>query len=109
MERRNADDWDAVKLEELARCYMEMRKEIWSGLAERLGEKWGVVEAKVCSYYFLINVPGLTNIIVSIPRPQEPTVLFPLCFSSQSYARYLHPPHILLILIPPILIFFSSS
>lgn len=46
MERRSASDWDALKLETLARNYMSMRKEIWGGLAAATGEKWVVVEAK---------------------------------------------------------------
>jgi hypothetical protein len=49
MERRSADDWDGQKLENLAKHYMGMRREIWSGLASVTGEKWNVVEAKVCS------------------------------------------------------------
>lgn len=49
MERKGADDWDNRKLEELAKEYMAMRKEIWSGLASRTGEKWNVVEQKVPS------------------------------------------------------------
>lgn len=49
MERKGADDWDNRKLERLAKEYMTMRKDIWSGLAARTGEKWNVVEAKVCS------------------------------------------------------------
>jgi hypothetical protein len=48
MERRSADDWDGMKVESMAKIYMEMRKEIWAPLAERCGEKWGVVEQKVC-------------------------------------------------------------
>ena len=48
MERRNADDWDGLKLETLAKHYMGMRREIWSGLASVTGEKWNVVEQKVC-------------------------------------------------------------
>lgn len=48
MERRGTDDWDTRKLQHLAKEYMSMRKEIWSGLAARTGEKWNVVEAKVC-------------------------------------------------------------
>jgi hypothetical protein len=47
MERRNADDWDGLKLEGLAKEYMGMRREIWSSLAEATGEKWNVVEQKV--------------------------------------------------------------
>ncbi len=47
MERRNADDWDGIKLETLAKCYMDMRREIWQALAAQTGEKWNVVEQKV--------------------------------------------------------------
>ncbi|KAJ0311550.1 hypothetical protein Brms1b_008221 [Colletotrichum noveboracense] len=49
MERKGADDWDNRKLERLAKEYMSMRKEIWSALAARTGEKWNFVESKVCS------------------------------------------------------------
>lgn len=47
MEQRNAEEWDGVKLETLAQMYMEVRKEMWSVLADRLGEKWQTIEAKV--------------------------------------------------------------
>ncbi|KAK8226585.1 hypothetical protein HDK77DRAFT_73454 [Phyllosticta capitalensis] len=46
MERRNAEEFDGVKLELLAQEYMNVRKEMWSLLAERVGEKWAVVETK---------------------------------------------------------------
>ncbi|KAK2608564.1 hypothetical protein QQS21_002911 [Conoideocrella luteorostrata] len=49
MERKGADDWDTRKLQQMAKEYMGMRKEIWSGLAARTGEKWNVVEAKCMS------------------------------------------------------------
>ncbi|SPJ85826.1 uncharacterized protein FTOL_11609 [Fusarium torulosum] len=49
LERKGADDWDNLKLQRLAKEYMAMRKEIWSGLAARTGEKWNVVEAKCMS------------------------------------------------------------
>lgn len=48
MERKGADDWDTRKLERLSKEYMAMRKEIWEDLARRCGEKWNVVEQKVC-------------------------------------------------------------
>lgn len=48
MERKGADDWDNRKTERMAKEYMAMRKEIWSGLAAKTGEKWSVVEQKVC-------------------------------------------------------------
>lgn len=41
------DGWDGQKLEELAKGYMGMRREIWQGLANVTGEKWTVVEQKV--------------------------------------------------------------
>ncbi|KAF5025849.1 hypothetical protein F66182_2071 [Fusarium sp. NRRL 66182] len=49
LERKGTDDWDNLKLQRLAQEYMAMRKEIWSGLAARTGEKWNVVEAKCMS------------------------------------------------------------
>ncbi|ELR05678.1 hypothetical protein GMDG_07521 [Pseudogymnoascus destructans 20631-21] len=47
MDRRNSEDWDTLKFEALGKEYMAMRREIWSPLAERTGDKWAVVEAKV--------------------------------------------------------------
>lgn len=47
LEKRGVDDWDARKMEVLAKEYMNMRKEIWQGLAAKTGEKWTVVEQKV--------------------------------------------------------------
>lgn len=52
-ERRDADDWDQRKMQRMAKEYMTMRKEIWGPLAARTGEKWSVVEAKVCLSDFL--------------------------------------------------------
>jgi hypothetical protein len=57
MERRSADDWDGLKLENLAKNYMGMRREIWSGLASVCGEKWNVVEAKVCPSFPCSSFP----------------------------------------------------
>jgi len=47
MERKNADDWDGVKVETLAKEYMDVRREMWTILADRLGEKWQLIEQKV--------------------------------------------------------------
>jgi hypothetical protein len=47
MERQNAEQWDGVKLNDLAQAYMEVRREMWSILASKVGEKWTVVETKV--------------------------------------------------------------
>jgi hypothetical protein len=49
MERHTLDDFDGLKLEILAKNYMGMRREIWSGLGAQVGEKWNVVEQKVPS------------------------------------------------------------
>ncbi|KAF2643413.1 hypothetical protein P280DRAFT_252236 [Massarina eburnea CBS 473.64] len=46
MERQNAEQWDGVKLDVLAQAYMDARREMWSILANRVGEKWTVVEQK---------------------------------------------------------------
>ncbi|KAL6703764.1 NAD-dependent protein deacylase sir2rp2 [Coniothyrium glycines] len=46
MERQNAEQWDGVKLDVLAQAYMEVRREMWSILAARVGEKWQLVEQK---------------------------------------------------------------
>ncbi|KAF2488643.1 hypothetical protein BU16DRAFT_473770, partial [Lophium mytilinum] len=46
MERKNAEDWDGVKLETLAMEYMNVRREMWIVLSNRVGEKWTIVEAK---------------------------------------------------------------
>lgn len=48
MERQNAESWDGVKLDVLAQAYMDVRREMWSLLAARVGEKWQLVETKVC-------------------------------------------------------------
>lgn len=61
MDRRNADDWDNVKLEVLAKEYMAMRRDIWSQLAAKTGEKWGVVEAKVCKLSHHLRISPFTS------------------------------------------------
>lgn len=47
IERRHVEEWDHQKLELLAEEYLACRKEMWEVLANRLGERWQVVEAKV--------------------------------------------------------------
>ena len=47
-DRRNAEEYDTIKLEDLARAYMEVRKDMWAILAARLRENnWTLVEEKV--------------------------------------------------------------
>jgi molybdenum cofactor biosynthesis enzyme len=55
MERRSADNWDSLKLAALAKNYMSMRREIWSGLAAQTGEKWNVVKQKVLASIIAIR------------------------------------------------------
>lgn len=52
MERRQHDDWDGHKLDALAAEYMECRREMWSILAAKVGERWALVEAKVWRRHF---------------------------------------------------------
>lgn len=47
VERRTIDDWDGQKLECVAKEYMNIRKQMWSMLADRVGEKWQLIESKV--------------------------------------------------------------
>ncbi|KAI9809672.1 MAG: hypothetical protein M1825_000104 [Sarcosagium campestre] len=54
MERRNAEDWDAEKFQSLAKEYQNMRKDMWTMLGNRVGEKWQLVEAKV-------SIPGKSD------------------------------------------------
>lgn len=56
MERRNAEEWGGPKLETLSREYMAVRREMWSVLADRVGEKWQVIETKVSSLFRLYSL-----------------------------------------------------
>lgn len=45
----SANGWDYNRMQTLAKEYMSMHEEIWSGLAARVGEKWRVIEEKCMS------------------------------------------------------------
>lgn len=47
MEKNREEKWEGDKIEMLARAYLEIRPEMWKMLADRVGEKWQTVEAKV--------------------------------------------------------------
>jgi hypothetical protein len=47
IERRNAENWGGIKAEALAKQYMIFHAAMWKPLADSLGEKWQVIEAKV--------------------------------------------------------------
>lgn len=40
--------WDALKFEAVAKAYLEVREEMWKMVADRVNERWNVVENKVC-------------------------------------------------------------
>ena len=49
MEKRtNNEDWTTQKIEAMAKAYWDLRQQMWSVLADQLGEKWETVEIKVC-------------------------------------------------------------
>ena len=48
MEKKNAESWDGIKVEDLARAYLECREDMWKLVANKIGEKWQLVETKVC-------------------------------------------------------------
>lgn len=48
MEKINANgSWDTRKFEDVAKAYLDVREEMWKMVAERVNEKWTVVESKV--------------------------------------------------------------
>ncbi|KAK0665489.1 hypothetical protein QBC41DRAFT_327827 [Cercophora samala] len=49
MERRGALEQDSQRLERISYEYMALRKQMWTPLADRVGEKWEVVEAACMS------------------------------------------------------------
>lgn len=52
LEKRDPDEWTQGRLHNLAKEYMNARKEIWAPLAARTGEKWNVVEQRVSEFLF---------------------------------------------------------
>ena len=62
VEKRHTEDWDLAKLERLAQEYQAVRKEMWEIVANRMGERWHVVEAKVSrTVRFLVTKTQLTS------------------------------------------------
>ncbi|KAL8654737.1 MAG: hypothetical protein Q9210_001320 [Variospora velana] len=47
MEKINANGiWNSLKFEEVAKAYLEVREDMWRMVADRVNEKWTVVESK---------------------------------------------------------------
>ena len=60
VQRHHSQDWNGVKLDQLAKGYDELREQMWTLLANRVGEKWQTVEAKV-RQYFSLRYPAVTG------------------------------------------------
>lgn len=57
MERKRVESIDGDRIEELARAYFEVHEQMWRILADRVHQKWHVVEAKVsCTPVFLAGL-----------------------------------------------------
>lgn len=41
------EEWPQSKLDDMARCYLDLREQMWSMVSSRFGEPWKTVEAKV--------------------------------------------------------------
>ena len=51
MEKRNSSgSWDADKIQSMAKAYQEVREQMWTILADRVGMKWQNVESMVCIF-----------------------------------------------------------
>lgn len=48
--RKEANEWGAMRDEKMAKEYMTIRKEMWTLLAQRTGDKWDVLEKKVSTH-----------------------------------------------------------
>ncbi|KAL2074662.1 hypothetical protein VTL71DRAFT_8441 [Oculimacula yallundae] len=89
METRSADDWDDKKLENLAKTYMDMRREIWSALAAQTGEKWNVVEVK-CMSQGLKNLQTAARSHARRERMLEPSPTLLENFTHTHNTHYTH-------------------
>lgn len=69
MEKRNSEDWSPERVENLGKEYLNVRKEMWSILASRTGERWQDVEKKVRIPVPSLCYDGLENI--SSEEPQD--------------------------------------
>lgn len=48
MDKRNSNgSWEGVKVETLAKAYLDVREEMWKILAAKVNENWKTVEQKV--------------------------------------------------------------
>lgn len=57
--RKNTDDWDAARMETLAKAYNDVREQMWRILADRMGgEKWQIVESKVNKTFHPFCLPA---------------------------------------------------
>jgi hypothetical protein len=78
IERQNAEQWDGVKVDVLAQAYVKVRREMWSMLAARVGEKWQLVETKVRMYFDNIRTDAKHG-VVSREGSEEPCASLSKC------------------------------
>ena len=64
MEKRNAENWDGMKLEDLAKAYVECREMMWKILGEKVGEKWQHVESKVLCPHIALSSRVLSSLFL---------------------------------------------
>ena len=86
MEKRNsADNWDGVKMDNLSKAYLQLREQMWKLVADKIGEKWQNVEAKVCHPICdPTKIQRLTSILVHGKRSQDPPDCRPLSLTARS-------------------------
>ncbi|KAF2848098.1 hypothetical protein T440DRAFT_176910 [Plenodomus tracheiphilus IPT5] len=70
MERVNDEEVDGIDLDDLAREYRRVRREMWNQLAVRVGENWSLVEAK-CMKQGVGNLMRHDDLTSTLPSPHR--------------------------------------
>ena len=90
MEKRSAaNDWDGVKMDNLAKAYSDVREQMWMILAERMQEKWTTVEAKVSCHFPICN---LAFLVADMPQQCMEKGLKNLQTAARTASRREHHP-----------------
>ena len=76
MEKKSVENWDGIKIEDLARAYLECRETMWKIMANHLGEKWQTVEMKVrlCSGSYSIRRLTQSSVWRKVSKPYRQLV-----------------------------------
>ena len=60
--RHNTEEWDPAKFDALAVAYLQLREQMWKILADKVGEKWQIVESKVSmSISFCLRIANIDS------------------------------------------------